>query len=114
VSYAFQAQGRDLVTETLSDPREHAHDAPPVTLVRNPAVGFRREPFGALAYNFHTRALHLLRSSLVAQVVDDLKEPITATELLQTLREHGLSPRESHQAVASLEQIGVLLRHGNT
>ncbi|MGC8465292.1 MAG: mycofactocin biosynthesis chaperone MftB [Acidimicrobiales bacterium] len=83
-------------------------------LERSSSVGFRREPFGALAYNYETRALHLVKSCTVSACIDELTGPIKRAALLGDLTQRGLSIPEAETVVASLEKNGILIRHGRS
>lgn len=70
-------------------------------------VGLRPEPFGALAYHFHTRRLVFLKSRALVGLVESLAEHRTATDAIAAAApDH--SPAGYTQALASLEEAGVV------
>ena len=77
---------------------------------RSARVGFRPEPFGALAYHFDTRRLVFLKSPKLVQLVDGLVDHESAHDAIESIVEPADDrTRQSHiKALASLAEAGVI------
>lgn len=53
-----------------------------------PFVGVRSESFGALAYNYDTRALALLSPRYVGQILEFLRQPAGRAEIFHRFGSH--------------------------
>jgi len=76
----------------------------------DPAVALRPEPFGALAYNFHTRQLTFLKTPELAAVVGRLAD---STDLREALIAAGVPDAQWEAyagAVRSLASTGMVRR----
>lgn len=75
-------------------------------------VAIRRERFGGLAYNHHSRALYFLHSPQLAEFVGGLTGDLPLGDAMGALRErHGLSAEAADAlltSLAALERMGIL------
>ncbi len=73
----------------------------------NPNVGLRPEPFGALAYHFHTRRLVFLKSPALVDLVRSLEHHATAASAIAAAPSTH-SAASYRRALASLEESEVV------
>ncbi|MFB9729464.1 mycofactocin biosynthesis chaperone MftB [Haloechinothrix salitolerans] len=73
-----------------------------------PSVALRPEPFGALAYDFHSRRLSFLKTPTLVRVVRELAD---APDVTHALTGAGVPPDEHPQylhALAGLAEAGMI------
>lgn len=91
-----------MSTEVGETPRvEGAFDARSAWQLA-PTVSLRSEPFGALAYDFHTRKLSFLKSVQLVGVVEQLAESPSA---LSAIESAGIPANEQQRYVSALAAL---------
>lgn len=74
----------------------------------SPSVSLRPEPFGALAYDFHTRQLSFLKTPRLAHTVRELQGSETVADALERAGVTGGEVPAYLSALAGLATQGIL------
>jgi len=75
-----------------------------------PSVALRPEPFGALAYDFTTRTLSFLKSTLLVRVVIRLERAGSALAAIDGVGIDAAERAPYISALAALARTGILIR----